>query len=300
MNRLRFTAVFAAVCACANLASANSGVQLSLNQYQAGSEVTDSSLIVNPGFESVGPGNIPTGWTPTPAPPDNIMVGQTPDPANLPSAPGVLQNRAAQAFNPGGVSPFNDYKLAQTVTLAPDTDYVLSAYIWSYGVSGPPPHDDLFAGDLAVVELVDPNDPFNSTGLSLEPTALDGAAGSRGYFVYKYLNSSQFPTSQVLLEVEFDPNQNLGFQNRPALSAQFDNVAITPLTQFVAQRWTNTTSGNWTDPSQWVNGPANSKGAIASFNANLAGGVGQVNQSSPVTVGAINFAGNGTYLIQGG
>src|SRR5438132_1400952 len=47
-------------------ARANSGVQLPLNQYQAGSETTQTGPIINPGFEQPGvAGPDATGWTNT-------------------------------------------------------------------------------------------------------------------------------------------------------------------------------------------------------------------------------------------
>src|SRR5207302_1946476 len=43
---------------------ANSGTQLPLSQYQAGSEATQSTPITNPGFEQPGvTGSTATGWT---------------------------------------------------------------------------------------------------------------------------------------------------------------------------------------------------------------------------------------------
>lgn len=290
----------AALALAASSALANSGVQLPLNQYSAGTETTDSSLITNPGFETVDGNNVPTGWTPNLPTGQNIFRGAAPDPANLPTPSSVLQTRSAQAFNAGGINPFQDYKISQTITLAPNTDYVISGYIWNYAFSGPPPQDDLFAGDLAVLEVVDPNDSLINAGVIIEPTSRAGNAGSGGHFLYKTFNSSQFPTSTVQLEVELDPNQDLEFgTNRPALSAQFDNIALTPLTTFAAQRWNNAAGGDWQSAGNWVNGPVNQRGAVATFKVASSGNAA-VSLNGTVNLTAINFDADGGYALGAG
>lgn len=289
-----------ALALAASSALANSGVQLPLNQYSAGTETTDSSLITNPGFETVDGNLVPTGWTPNLPTGQNIFRGVAPDPANLPTPASVLQTKSAQAFQAGGINPFQDFKISQTITLAPNTDYVISGYIWNYAFSGPPPQDDLFAGDLAVLEVVDPNDPLINAGVIVEPTSRAGNAGSGGHFTYKTFNSSQFPTSTVQLEVEFDPNQDLNFgQNRPDLSAQFDNIALTPLATFAAQRWNNAAGGDWQTAGNWVNGPVNQKGAVATFKVASSGNA-PVSLNGSVNLTAINFDADGGYALGAG
>ena len=181
------TVAFAVAASVSSLALANSGVQLRLDNYQAGSESTSAAAITNANFESAS-GNIPTGWTPDSAP----MVSGVPDPVNLPNPASVVGTRSAQAAQAGGISPFSDYFMVQDVTLQPNTDYVISGYIWNYATPGAAPHNDLFAGDLAVLQVRDTQNFFNTAGVILEPVALDNQSGSRGYFVYKTFNSSQF------------------------------------------------------------------------------------------------------------
>lgn len=281
-------------CVLAGLASGNSGVQLPLDQYQAGTEVTDNSRITNAGFEQPGvAGPNATGWTPVnnAGQPSAMSVG-APDPANLPSNPSVLGNFVARAAVPN--RNFNDH-YEQGVTFAPNTDYVLSGYLWNYGLPGPDPATDLFAGDLAVLQLRDVNNFDNTAGVILEPVRLDGGAGSRGVFIYKTFNSAQFPNGATL-EVQSDPNENI-FGARPAVSVQFDNIAITPVSQFRAQVWTSATSGNWGDDAKWLNRQANAAGAVATF----------ANQAGPVTVtldaakqaSAVKFDSAGSYTLAG-
>lgn len=276
---------------------ANSGVQLRLDNYQAGSEITTPGPIANAGFESAT-GNVPNNWTPD----SPVMTSGAPDPSNLPNPPGVIGTRSALAAQTGGINPFVDYFFRQTVTLQPNTDYVLSSYIWNYASPGPAPHNDLFAGDLAVVQLrdSDPNNFLNTAGIILEPIGRDNQSGSRGYFVYKTFNSGQFSSTTVGLEVNFDPNQDVDFgNNRPALSAQWDNLALTPLTQFAAQRFTNPAGGAYATASNWVNGPANQVGAIATFDVDNAGAA-PVTLSGAVSLAVINFNAAGGYALSGG
>ena len=289
------TVAFTAAAAISSLALANSGVQLRLDNYQAGSESTSAAAITNANFESAS-GNIPTGWTPDSAP----MVSGVPDPGNLPNPASVVGTRSAQAAQTGGISPFSDYFMVQDVTLQPNTDYVISGYMWNYATPGAAPHNDLFAGDLAVLQVRDTQNFFNTAGVILEPVALDNQSGSRGYFVYKTFNSSQFSSTTVTLELSFDPNQDLQFGvNRPELSAQWDNVALTPLDTFAAQRFTNPAGGSWTDAANWQNGVVNAKSAVAGFHANNAGNA-LVTQTGTITLCVVNFAAAGGYTIGGG
>lgn len=273
---------------------ANSGVQLPLDQFQAGTETTNNTIVTNGGFEQPGTaGPNATGWTAisdsgmTPS----MSVG-APDGSNLPSNPAVLGNFSARAAvaNRNFIDQYQ-----QNVTLQPNTDYVLSAYVWNYGLAGPTPPTDLFAGDLAVVQLRDNSNGGNTSGVILEPQRYDGGPGSRGVFIYKTFNSAQFANGATL-EVQSDPNEDI-FGARPALQAQFDNISITPLADFNAQVWTSASSGTWGDATKWRNGPANYSGAVATFGL----------QTSPVTVtldamrqaGAVKFDSNGSYTLAG-
>jgi hypothetical protein len=270
-------------------ARANSGTQLPLSQFQAGSEQTNNSLITNPGFEQPGvTGAVATGWTNT----GNMFVAP-PEAGALPNPASAIGNFSAKANN---IDINANEMYSQTLTLAPNTDYVLSGYLWEFGMAGPNPPNDFNAGDLAVVQLRDDTNFFNTSGVILERTALDGGNGAAGYFVYKTFNSSQFP-STVTLEVLSDPNESL-FGARPTLIAQFDNIALTPVTQFVAQKWTSTGGGNWGDNTKWLNNQANAADAIATFGNTLTGAA-TITLEAPKTVAVINFDSANSYNIVG-
>ena len=206
-----------------SLALANSGTQLPLNQYQAGTESTSSALVTNGNFEQPGspnPNPDPTGWTRT----GTVQAGQ---PMNPPTPPSTVGNFAAQGPLGNNV---DGQKFSQTLTLAPNTSYVISAYMWNFGQATV--GTDL--GDLAIAEVVDATNPTNTKTLALERTASDGGNGANGYFVHDTFNSSQFPNGAVL-EVEGDFGEpNLG--TRPNIWWQVDNVAITPSAQFAPPR----------------------------------------------------------------
>jgi hypothetical protein len=197
----------------AQSALANSGIQLALNQYQAGTESTSSALVTNGNFEQPGspnPNTAPTGWGLT----GSFQVGT---PINSPSPSSTVGNFAAQ----GPLGSTSTAKFTQTVALAPSTNYVLSAYLWNFGVDF----------DLSIAELVDAGDPTKTQTLALQKTAADNGDGAGGYFVYKAFNSSFFSTANPILEVEFDLDETVAGV-RPNIAAQIDNVRITPGNQF--------------------------------------------------------------------
>ena len=91
--------------------------------------------------------------------------------------------------------------------------------------------------------------------------------------------------------------------------AQYDNVAVTPAENFVAQKWIFNGSGNWTEDAKWLGGVnpnaqastffSTSKGAIASFTDGIT-----TNQTISVnatrTVAVMNFNNaNASYTIAG-
>ena len=275
-------------------AFANSGTQLPLSQYTAGSEQTSSTLITNPSFEQPGmTGNTADGWTAT----SNAMFVDHPDPAHLPNPPGVIGNFSAKA----NLSNINNNEMySQNISFAPNTDYVLSAYIWNYGLSNPDNDPtNLFAGDLAVVQFRASDNFFNSHGIILEPQPLGGAMGdgANGYFVYKYFNSRQYPSNNVALEVLSDPNEDLPGA-RPTLMAQWDNIAITPINQFSAQRWNSTGGGNWGDNTKWVNNAPNYTDAIANFGSIITS-TATITLEAPKAVSVITFDSANSYNIVG-
>jgi hypothetical protein len=285
-------AAAAVVLAASSVTLANTGTQLPLSQIQAGTEQTSNALVVNGGFEQPGtPGPNATGWTRV----DDMNVNSPIPP--LPNPPSVLGNFTARGA-------LDNAKYSQNVTLQANTDYVISAYIWNFGVPGPAPHNDLTPGDLAVVELVDPDNGFNTAGIILEPIALDNGDADNGYFLYDTFNSSQFPNLQAILEVEVDLEGNPGTQ-RPPVVAQFDNIALTPAAQFIppmpgggSSTWNTNGSGSWSVASNWTGGVPSGVGAIANFGTVITAPV-TVTLDSDRTVGSVNFAGSQKYTIAG-
>lgn len=269
----------AVVCACSSVWG-NSGVQLPLSQFQAGTEETTGSVVVNGNFEQPGtPGTDPTGWTAytngfdTPG-----MTTGAPTPGALPNNPAVLGNLSAQA-NFRDVTFIDEYR--QTIQLQPNTDYVLSSYVWSFGLGSP--------GDTAVINLRDTVDTNRVMGIVLGSTAADGGDGGNGYFTYKPFNSGFFTNSTVQLEIQTDPDEGIGGA-RPTLMAQFDNVAITPLANFAVHKWNGPSGGNWGDNSNWINNAPNGETTVASFLARPAATTVVVDADKTTAVLTLNSA----------
>lgn len=289
MSRLIHSTAIGALLFGAAQLQANSGTQLPLNQFQAGTETVDNTVVQNGGFEQPGvAGPDATGWNRT----DGMAVA-APDPLHLPNPASAIGSFSARA---NLTSVFNNELYSQTINLAPNTDYVISGYVWNYALQGPPPPNDLNSGDLAVLQLKDATNLFNTAGVILEKQALDGGDGANGYFLYKSFNSAQFP-SGVILEVLADPNENLP-GGRPALLAQFDNVALTPVSAFSAQKWNVNASGSWSNSANWLNGAPGGFDAIASF-TNVITSAATVTLDAPQTVAVINFDNANSYTIAG-
>lgn len=204
-----------ALAGATSAAHANSGALLPLDQYQAGTEQVQNTIVTNGTFENTV-ANQPVGWTP-------LGTFQSATPVGPNTSAAVNGSFAAQGPL-GSAIQRNGYQ--QTVTLSPNTDYFLSGYAWNFSPIN---------FDLTLVELRDgsgnvknfslaPND--NSTGPQID--------GSRGVFGYKSFNSGAF-TGPVTLEVsfEYDAAASPTFPaGRPLVSGQIDNVAITPAGQF--------------------------------------------------------------------
>ena len=97
----------------------------------------------------------------------------------------------------------------------------------------------------------------------LEGKGTNGQPGSTGRLMYLLFNQADTAAwSAVNVEVisetgTFDDPMH----TRPNPWAQYDNIAITPAANFVAQKWLSNVSGNWTDDSKWLGG-VNPKQAI--------------------------------------
>jgi hypothetical protein len=197
----------------------NSGVLLPLDQYQAGTEQVQNTIVTNGRFESVV-ANQPTGWT--------LGAGQ-----NFKAAAPVGPNTSAAVngnFTAQGPlqSAIQRNGYTQTVTLAPNTDYVLSGYLWNFS--------DQTNGnfDLALVEVTGSTSGVKTVSLApLDSNySIPPIDGSRGVFGYKTFNSAQL-SGTVTLQVAFEYDANFPFPHGPDVLGQIDNVAITPQDQFV-------------------------------------------------------------------
>jgi hypothetical protein len=249
-------------------------VQLPLSQYAPGSE--SAQLVTNGGFESGA-----LNWTPT----GNIITA-APIFSNT-SNNGLLSAQMNDTASPASYSQ-------AAPALAPNANYVLSAYIWNggrYDTSGGG------FGDLATVKLIDPpNGTTNNISLTLEAQASDGGAGSNGYFMYVMANQAQMAAWSTI-EIQAIGEEGLVSGGLPANWAQFDNIALTPLAQFAGQKWSVNSGGNYSDTTKWVGGKVpNAKGAVASFDTGGAG-VRNVNIDAPITVGAIRFNDAGNFTL---
>ncbi len=217
--------------ACASLARANSGTQIPLSQIQAGSEVTSPNIVLNPSFEQ-GTGGVPTNWLQ-----DGNMRTSAPmnPPPHNPSAIGSLSAQALTnqpvATDPENYHYTTDGSNRATITFDQTKSYVLSGYLWNFGVPDPDP-TDFNPSDLAIAELDDINNPTgNNVNIATLRNGADGGDAANGYFDSITFAGSQFPNG-AFLDVRGDLGD--GFTGtRPDVYAQFDNIAITPADQFV-------------------------------------------------------------------
>lgn len=208
-SRVTVLAAFAAGCAVASIASANNGVLLPLDQYQAGTESTNNTIVQNGGFESVTAG-VTDNWAVT----GTVNFAAPAGPNNSP----VNGARAAQ-YTGNATSEPN--MLTQSVNVSANTDYVLSGYLWNYSNNGE---------DLVLLEAIGEGNTFINN-VSMLPN-FGGLNAANGVFGYITFNSGA--NTSISLEAEFDMLDPIG--GRPALSAQIDNISLTPASEFAAPR----------------------------------------------------------------
>ena len=167
-------------------------------------------LVLNGDFQSQGaasPTNThpsPTGWT---------RQGNTfADPGtNMVVADSGVVARASV-----GVS-VSQYK--QTLTLQQATDYVLSAYLWNMGDSA-----------SHVTTVIDLNDAPQEPQITL---SYSDAMADQGYFVSRPFNTTNTGTT-VTVRAFYDNPVGAGAAAKYSpLAAQWDNIAITPLAEFL-------------------------------------------------------------------
>jgi hypothetical protein len=116
----------------------------------------------------------------------------------------------------------------QSVVLEPATDYVFSAYLWNFG-------------DAAnyVTTVIDFNDVAGEPQVTL---GSGDTAADKGYFVYRSFNTGTTGTN-VLVRMFYDGLAGTGTAstNFP-LAAQWDNIAITKASIFVAPQANTSTA----------------------------------------------------------
>ena len=277
----------------------NAGTQLPLSQYQAGTEVTTSGLVTNGNFESVA-GADPTGWVELTG---ELQAG-APIRALAPAA--TVGSFAAQPQNLGVFDTDPDNYDQRPIIFDQTKTYVMSAYLWSFGLPGPAPHDetDFDPGDMAMAELLKLNPDMTVDGtilvtLALERVASDNGDGSNGYFVHSTFPGAMFPNGAVL-QVRGDQD-TAGV--KPEVYGQIDNVAITELASFVAPsaspRWTADADGTWGTGTNWLNATSpNGAGLRAVFARDITADR-TITVEGNKTVGAIVFEDNNKYTLDG-
>lgn len=169
-------------------------------------------LVQNGDFQFQGPATatnthpFPTGWTRVGdifADPGTNMV--------QPNA-GVV----ARALVNGG-APVGQYR--RVISLAPNTDYILSAYLWNMG-------------DAAnhVTTVIDMNDVSQEPQVTL---SYSEANADQGYFVYRSFNTAS-TGSNVTLRAFYDSPVGTGAApGHFPVGAQWDNLAITRASDFI-------------------------------------------------------------------
>ena len=280
------------VAAAAGQALGNSGIQLPLSAYDAGAEeatpVTNGRF-TDPGTTQDPPASgqyiDPPGWTRS----GDIVVAA---PFNPPANAASVNPYAAQARQTSGASSF----IQAAPALSADTNYILSAYVWNsgrYDVSG------FGGGELATLRVSDPLNSFSNVAMILEGQGSDGQSGAGGRFMYLLFNQADTATwSSVNIEVVAETGTVAGDLTAPW--AQFDNIALTPASEFVAQKWLSNVSGDWTDNTKWLGANPTGAGAVASFTDGITANQ-TVTLNAPRTVSVVNFDNaTASYLISGG
>jgi hypothetical protein len=174
-------------------------------------------LVLNGDFQSQGSLTttnthpFPTGWTRQ---------------ADMFADPGTnmaLVNRAvvARAAVGGSVCQYK-----RTINLQPNTDYMLSAYLWNMGDS-----------TNHVTTVIDMNDAPQEPQITL---SYSDANADQGYFVYRSFNTAN-TGSNVTLRIFYDSLVGTGTASKYyPIGAQWDNLAITRLADFVAPQASGT------------------------------------------------------------
>jgi hypothetical protein len=116
----------------------------------------------------------------------------------------------------------------QTVTLEPATTYVFSAYLWNFGNAA-----------NHVTTVIDFNDAPGEPQITM---SYSDSEADKGYFVYRSFNTSTTGTN-LLVRLFYDGKAGTGVAaNYSPVAAQWDNIALTKETNFVAPQASNSTA----------------------------------------------------------
>jgi len=223
--------LFPLAVSCGLQFSAVAQTKLKLSAIRPGTEQTQ--LIPNGDFQFQGPAVSgiypnPTGWSRSG---DMFAVAGS---NTVPLNGGIV----AQAQMLSG-APASVY--SQTVTLEPATAYVLSGYLWNMGDSA-----------NHVNTVIDFNDAPGEPQVVL---SWSDSEADKGYFVYRSFNTSTTGTN-VTVRVFYDGLVGTGAAGSYfPVSAQWDNIAITKSSGFLAPQAANS-SGNLR-PQVTITNPAN-------------------------------------------
>jgi len=155
----------------------------------------------------------------------------------------------------------------RTISLAPNTDYVLSAYLWNMGNAS-----------NHVTTVIDMNDVPQEPQVTL---SYSDSNADLGYFVYRTFNTAN-TGSNVNLRVFYDGYAGNG--TAPAyfpLAAQWDNLAITKAADFVPPAASG--SGANLRPAIWLDSPADGANLLLQNPAALTLSAGALDFDGQVT-----------------
>ncbi len=213
MKTVSIVAITVAATAFATAAFGNSGTLLPLNQYQAGTEVTNNTNVLNRGFEAVTAGT-PDVWA---------NVGGSPGVA-APIGPNVTPSvHQTKAANFPGTNSVQRSIWEQPVTVAANTNYVLSGYLWNYSTTS--------LDTVAIEARTFPTMPLNASFLgnvALTPGSNPSAAD--GVFGYQTINTGG--NTSIAIQALFNFNSPSGGSQAGSI-AQIDNISLTLATEFV-------------------------------------------------------------------
>ena len=276
---------------------ANTGVQIPLNQYQAGAEQT--TQVNNGNFSSRADGDAngsfetATGWNRV----GNLFVNPT---VNPPANAAATNPYSAQAQLVDNAQPpaldFNAYtQPVDRNALTPNANYVISAYIWNMGR-----HDTSGngAGDLVSLKIWDTANITNNVSATLEGNGLDGQSSASGRLMYIMVNEAQMRAwAGIELAVTAEVG-TISVPDLPQVWAQWDNVSLTRSDQFAVQKWVGTSGGSFGDANQWQSGQVpDGAGSLAALIGSATPQT--VTNGAPRTLGVLRLGGSGSFTLDG-